>query len=129
MENPIEHLDLGLVNFTKHPNNPNYIVYRFTDLNKANSFREELTSNNISFEQDTEKKKQVTYTLFAIKKKHYKKTMEINFKVEGAHKKPLIPFRLLRWTVLLFGLGILLLSILSYYKNMTYLNEQTEKVK
>ena len=129
MENPIEHLDLGLVNFTKHPNDPNYIVYRFTDLNKANSFREELISNNISFEQDTEKKKQVTYTLFALKKKHYKKTMEINFKVEGAHKKPLIPFRLLRWTVLLFGLGILLLSILSYYKNMTYLNEQTEKVK
>ena len=129
MENPIEHLDLGLVNFTKHPNDPNYIVYRFTDLNKAKSFREELILNNISFEQDTEKKKQVTYTLFALKKKHYKKTMEINFKVEGAHKKPLIPFRLLRWTVLLFGLGILLLSILSYYKHMTYLNEQTEKLK
>ena len=129
MENPIEHLDLGLVNFTKHPNDPNYIVYRFTDLNKANSFREELILNNISFEQDTEKKKQVTYTLFALKKKHYKKTMEINFKVEGAHKKPLIPFRLLRWTVLLFGLGILLLSILSYCKHMTYLNEQTEKLK
>lgn len=129
MENPIEHLDLGLVNFTKHPNDPNYIVYRFTDLNKANSFREELILNNISFEQDTEKKKQVTYTLFALKKKHYKKTMEINFKVEGEHKTPLIPFRLLRWTVLLFGLGILLLSILSYCKHMTYLNEQTEKLK
>ena len=129
MENPIEHLDLGLVNFTKHPNDPNYIVYRFTESNKANSFREELILNNISFEQDTEKKKQVTYTLFALKKKHYKKTMEINFKVEGAHKKPLIPSRLLRWTVLLFGLGILLLSIFSYYKHMTYLNEQTEKLK
>lgn len=129
MENPIEHLDLGLVNFTKHPNDPNYIVYRFTDLNKANSFREELILNNISFEQDTEKKKQLTYTLFALKKKHYKKTMEINFKVEGEHKTPLIPFRLLRWTVLLFGLGILLLSILSYCKHMTYLNEQTEKLK
>ena len=129
MENPIEHLDLGLVNFTKHPNDPNYIVYRFTESNKANSFREELILNNISFEQDTEKKKQVTYTLFALKKKHYKKTMEINFKVEGEHKTPLIPFRLLRWTVLLFGLGILLLSILSYCKHMTYLNEQTEKLK
>ena len=129
MENPIEHLDLGFVNFTKHPNNNSYVVYRFTDPERANSFRDELVSNNITFEEDIEKKKQVTYTLFALKKKHYKKTMEINFKVEGAHKKPLIPFRLLRWTVLLFGLGILLLSILSYYKNMTYLNEQTEKVK
>ena len=129
MENPIEHLDLGLVNFTKHPNDPNYIVYRFTESNKANSFREELILNNISFEQDTEKKKQLTYTLFALKKKHYKKTMEINFKVEGEHKTPLIPFRLLRWIVLLFGLGILLLSILSYCKHMTYLNKKTEQIK
>ena len=129
MENPIEHLDLGFVNFTKHPDDPNYIVYRFTDIERANSFREELIKNNITFEEDTEGKKHVTYTLFALKKKYYKKTMQINFKVEGEHKKPFIPFRMLRWIVLLFGLGILLLSILSYYKNMIYLKEQTEKVK
>lgn len=129
MENPIEHLDLGFVNFTKHPDDPNYIIYRFTDIERANSFREELIKNNITFEEDTEGKKYVTYTLFALKKKYYKKTMQINFKVEGVHKKPFIPFRMLRWIVLLFGLGILLLSILSYYKNMIYLKEQTEKVK
>lgn len=129
MENPIEHLDLGFVNFTKHPNNPNFLVYRFTDIARANSFREELKANNIVFEEDTEEKKQVTYTLFALHKKHYKKTMQMNFKVEGQHKKPLIPFRLLRWTVLLFGLGILLLSILSYCKHMTYLNKKTEQIK
>ena len=129
MENPIEHLDHGFVNFTKHPNNPNFLVYRFTDIARANSFREELKANNITFEEDTEEKKQVTYTLFALHKKHYKKTMQMNFKVEGQHKKPLIPFRLLRWTVLLFGLGILLLSILSYCKHMTYLNKKTEQIK
>jgi hypothetical protein len=122
-------LDLGFVNFTKHPNNPNFLVYRFTDIARANSFREELKANNITFEEDTEEKKQVTYTLFALHKKHYKKTMQMNFKVEGQHKKPLIPFRLLRWTVLLFGLGILLLSILSYCKHMTYLNKKTEQIK
>ena len=129
MENPIEHLDLGFVNFTKHPNNPNFLVYRFTDIARANSFREELKANNISFEEDTEEKKQVTYTLFALHKKHYKKTIQMNFKVEAKHKKPLIPFILLRWTILLFGLGILLLSILSYCKHMTYLNKKTEQIK
>ena len=55
--------------------------------------------------------------------------MQMNFKVEGKHKKPLIPFLVLRWSLLLFGLGILLLAILSYYKNMSYLNEQTEKTE
>ena len=129
MENPIEHLDLGLVNFTKHPTNPDYVVYRFTDLDKANSFRGELNENNIKFEEDTQDKKQVSYTLFAVHKKFYKQTMRMNFKVEGKHKKLLIPFFTLRWFVLLFGLGILLLSILSYYKHMDHLNEQTEQVK
>lgn len=129
MENPIEHLDLGLVNFTKHPSNPDYVVYRFTNEEKANSFRRELEEQKIAFEEDTEDKKQVSYTLFAVHKKFYKQTMRLNFKVEGKHKKPLIPFFTLRWFVLLFGLSILLLSILSYYKHMEHLNEKTEQIK
>jgi hypothetical protein len=129
MENPIEHLDLGLVNFTKHPSNPDYVVYRFTNEEKANSFRRELEEQKIAFEEDTENKKQVSYTLFAVHKKFYKQTMRMNFKVEGKHKKPLIPFFILRWFVLLFGLSILLLSILSYYKHMEHLNEKTEQIK
>ena len=129
MENPIEHLDLGLVNFTKHPSNPDYVVYRFTNEEKANSFRRELEEQKIAFEEDTENKKQVFYTLFAVHKKFYKQTMRMNFKVEGKHKKPLIPFFTLRWFVLLFGLSILLLSILSYYKHMEHLNEKTEQIK
>lgn len=129
MENPIEHLDLGLVNFTKHPSNPDYVVYRFTNEEKANSFKRELEEQKIAFEEDTEDKKQVSYTLFAVHKKFYKQTMRMNFKVEGKHKKPLIPFFTLRWFVLLFGLSILLLSILSYYKHMEHLNEKTEQIK
>lgn len=129
MENPIEHLDLGLVNFTKHPSNPDYVVYRFTNEEKANSFRRELEEQKIAFEEDTEDKKQVSYTLFAVHKKFYKQTMRMNFKVEGKHKKPLIPFFTVRWFVLLFGLSILLLSILSYYKHMEHLNEKTEQIK
>ena len=129
MENPIEHLDLGLVNFTKHPSNPDYVVYRFTNEEKANSFRRELEEHKIAFEEDTEEKKQVSYTLFAVHKKFYKQTMRMNFKVEGEHKKPLIPFFTLRWFVLLFGLSILLLSFLSYYKHMEHLNEKTEQIK
>ena len=129
MENPIEHLDLGLVNFTKHPSNPDYVVYRFTNEEKANSFRRELEEQKIAFEEDTEDKKQVSYTLFAVHKKFYKQTMRMNFKVEGKHKKPLIPFFTLRWFVLLFGLSILLISILSYYKHMEHLNKKTEQIK
>jgi hypothetical protein len=126
MENPIEHLDLGFVNFTKHPTNPNYVVYRFADEERANSFRDVLIRDKISFEEDTEEKRQLTYTLFAVHKKNYKKTMQLNYEVESKHKKPLIPFKILRWSVVIFGMGILLLSILSYCKHMEHLQKQTE---
>ena len=126
MENPIEHLDLGFVNYTQHPNNPKFIVYRFTDKERANSFRKLLEIDNVDFEEDTEVKKLQTYTLFAIHKKNYQKTMKMNFEVEGKHKKPIIPFKILRWSVVIFGLSIILLSILSYIKHMEHLQKQTE---
>ena len=129
MENPIEHLDLGFVNYTQHPTNPKYMVYRFTDVNRANDFRELLNENKIEFQEDTQEKKQQTYTLFAIHQKNYKKTMKMNYEVEKKHKKPIIPFRFLRWTVVIFGMGILLLSILSYCKHMEHLEKQTEIYK
>ena len=129
MENPIEHLDLGFVNYTQHPSNPNYVVYRFTDQNRADSFRNLLKAHHVEFEGDQEQKKQQTYTLFAIHQKDYKKTMKMNFKVEQKHKKPIIPFRILRWSVVIFGMGIILLSILSYCKHMEHLQEQTEIYK
>ena len=129
MEHPIEHLDLGFVNYTQHPSNPNYVVYRFTDQNRADSFRTLLKAHHVEFEEDQEQKKQQTYTLFAIHQKYYKKTMKMNFKVEQKHKKPIIPFRILRWSVVIFGMGIILLSILSYCKHMEHLQEQTEIYK
>ena len=129
MENPIEHLDLGFVNYTQHPSNPNYVVYRFTDQNRADSFRNLLKAHHVEFEEDQEQKKQQTYTLFAIHQKDYKKTMKMNFKVEQKHKNPIIPFRILRWSVVIFGMGIILLSILSYCKHMEHLQEQTEIYK
>jgi hypothetical protein len=129
MENPIEHLDLGFVNYTQHPSNPNYVVYRFTDHKRADSFRKLLQEDDIQFEEDQEQKKQLTYTLFAVHQKHYKKSMKMNFKVEQKHKKPIIPYRILRWSVVVFGLSIILLSILSYCKHMEHLQEQTEIYK
>ena len=55
--------------------------------------------------------------------------MKLNFEVEKKHKKPLIPFKILRWSVVIFGIAILLLSILSYCKHMEHLKQQTEIYK
>ena len=44
VDNPVDNVvDLGLVNYVQHPSNPNYIVYRFVDPERAASFEKELS--------------------------------------------------------------------------------------
>ena len=91
MENPIDHnIDLGFVNFVKHPENENYTVFRFRDENRAKSFEIELCSSNIWFEKSQSSNKGKTYFLFGIHKNDFKKAQSINFKVEAQHKKRII---------------------------------------
>ena len=116
MENPIDHnIDLGFVNFIKHPENENYIVFRFRDKNRANSFEKELRTSNIWFEKSESSNKGKTYHLFGIHKYDFKKAQKINFKVEAKHKKRIIPGKIFRALILIIGLGSLTLSIIGYF--------------
>lgn len=117
VNNPVDNIvDLGLVNYVQHPSNPEYIVYRFVDPERAASFEKELEAQSIWFEKDLENKRQKEYTLFGIHNRDFKRTDKINFKVEGKHKKPLIPFKGFRYFILLLGLGLLTLAIVGYCK-------------
>ena len=117
MDNPVDHpLDLGFVNYTRHPENSDYIVYRFADVNRANSFEEALKEQNIQFESDTHEKKLVTYYLFGVHKNDFKITEKINFAVEAKHRKPFIPYVGFRWFLILFSAGVMLLAALGYCK-------------
>ena len=102
MDNPIDHsIDLGLVNYVQHPTNQNYIVYRFADENRAASFEAALGVNQIWFEKDYGDKRGKKYTLFGIHKNDFKLTERINFVVEAEHKKPFIPFKILRYSIMM----------------------------
>lgn len=115
MENPVDHIvDLGLINYIKHPTNKDYIIFRFADINRANSFEEELKTLEIWFERSTKEGKQRDYYLFGIHKNDFKVASKINIKVEGKHKKPLIPFAFLRYFLLLFSAVVLTLAIMGY---------------
>lgn len=117
MDNPVDHpIDLGLVNYSRHPGNTEYVVYRFADEQRAISFEEALLEKNIQFEKDTHEKKLVTYYLFGVHKNDYKVTEKINFAVEGKHRKPFIPFAGFRWFLILFSAGMMLLAIIGYCK-------------
>jgi hypothetical protein len=132
MDNPIDHvLDLGLVNYIKHPENGNYVVFRFSDKQRADSFENYLLEDSIWFEKGEEERKNKTYHLFGIHKNDYKKVSKINFRVEAQHRKPLIPYTYLRYFLLSFSFFVLTLALIGYCsagKTKQVINETTTPV-
>ena len=117
MDNPVDHpLDLGLVNYTRHPSNSDYVVYRFADENRAKSFEEALKEKHIAFESDTVEKKLVTFYLYGIHKNDFKVTEKINFTVEAKHRKPFLPFAAFRYFMIISTAIILFLAFMGYCK-------------
>ncbi len=125
MDNPVDStmIDLGLVNYVQHPSNKNYIVYRFADVNRADSFEKELSKNKIWYEKSITKKRTKDYFLFGIHKNDYNKTQEINFTIEAKHKKPFIPFRFLRWFLMIFSAIVMTITILGYCNQQNRLKQ------
>ncbi len=124
MESPIDHIiDLGLVNYVPHPENKHYIVFRFADIERANSFEQLLGDQKIWFEKGEEEKRSKVFYLFGIHNRDFKKAQQLNYKVEGLHKKPLIPFKILRWTLIVFATLIMALTMIGYFKAQKTLEE------
>ena len=123
MDNPVDNVvDLGLVNYVQHPSNPKYVVFRFADIERANSYEEALTSSKIWFEKSSDFKREKEYFLFGIHKNDFKKAEKINYLVEAKHKKPFIPFKILRYTIMIISAGILTIAILGYCNSRKILN-------
>jgi len=128
MDNPVDHpFDLGLVNYARHPENNEYVVYRFADEFRANSFETALKDKGIPYETDTHEKKQLTYYLFGVHKNYYKQTEKINYQVEGQHRKPFIPFAGFRWFLILGSGLVLTLASIGYCKAQNKLKLIDEK--
>lgn len=127
MENPVDHtIDLGFVNYVQHPENKNYIIFRFADIKRAVSFEQELSEGAIWFEKDQEEKRGRQYTLFAIHHSDFKKVEKINYKVEGKHKKPIIPMRGLKWGLIAFSTLIMTMTIIGYCHQQKILVHSTK---
>ncbi len=127
MDNPVDHIvDLGLVNYVKHPTNADYIIFRFADDERANSFEEFLVSENIWFEKDDEKKHTAKYILFGIHKRDFKQASKANFAVEAKHKKPFIPYKGFRYFMLLFSAIVMTLAVIGYCKQQEKLDSHND---
>lgn len=123
MENPIDSpIDLGLVNYIRHPENQNYVVFRFADPARAMSFEEELLNAKIWFEKGEKDSKSKSYTLFGIHKQDYKRVEKINYLVEAKHKKPIIPWKIFRYTILIISTIAMTMALVGYCEAQKKLN-------
>lgn len=130
MENPVDHtIDLGLVNYVQHPENPNYIVFRFSDLNRAKSFEDRLRDQSIWYEKGEEEKRGKMVQLYGIHKSDYKKVTNINYLVEASHKKPLIPWSGLRYGLVSSMVIMIILASVGYCKQQDKLRLHNQKLK
>jgi predicted outer membrane lipoprotein len=129
MENPIDHtIDLGFVNYTAHPENKKYVVFRFSDASRAASFENELILNAIWFEKSDDDKRGKRYDLYAIHTTDFKKTEKINYKVEAMHKKYIISSKPIRNGLFIFSLFVMTLTIIGYIKSTNKLSESIPNV-
>lgn len=118
MDNRVEHLtDLGLVNYVQHPKDPNYVVFRFADSDRADDFERILKDKGIWYERSQESGRMRMFYLFGIHYRDFKTVQSINFAVEAKHRSFLIRNGVLRWFIVLFTVGLCTLAIVGYCKN------------
>jgi hypothetical protein len=115
MDPGIENIvDIGLVNYVKHPTNPDYVVFRFVDKRRADAFEKELKNRKIWFEKGEEQGRSKYYYLYGIHHRDYNKAQEINFRVEGEYRNFIIKNAFLRWFLVLFFIAISAFAIIGY---------------
>jgi hypothetical protein len=129
MEAGLEHFDMGLVNYRQHPTNVNFMVYRFKDIDRANTFEELLKIEGLWYERADPMEDEPPIYLFAVEKKHFQKTQKINFTTEARHKKFLIANNPMRYLFVFVMLGILTLATLGYCESRKKLKEASERLE
>lgn len=127
MDSKVENIiDLGLVNYVRHPSNPNYVVFRFADKKRADDFEKTLKAEKIWFEKDQEDTRGKIYFLFGIHNRDHAKAEKINFAVEGRNRNFIIGNKYLRWTLVLFSMGVMILATVGYCSRPDLMGEKTE---
>lgn len=86
----------NLTNFNDHPEDPNWVVFQFTDATMLREFTDDLTNAAITYEQDTGGPP----FLVGVKQRNREAAVRINYRVLGRHRSPFMADKALRWTVI-----------------------------
>ncbi len=103
----------NITNYNQHPTRPGYNVFKFYQQERADNFKALLEKENIWFEYSVDKENlEKTHFMFGIRVADHKKVVQLNFIVNGKHRKPTISNFYVRIFVYAFAIGILLLAVI-----------------
>lgn len=113
----------GLVNYRRHPENPNYIVFGFNSEAEALVFEAELNKYKTRFEKDVEG----NVYLYAIAESSMDEANKANAAVTVAFKEPLVKNKILRYSLLILIAVLLVIGIVGYVKNPQKVQREVEQ--
>ena len=116
----MDNMDEGLLKLTNHkdhPTNKAYKVFFFYKEEQSEYFKEMLDKNNIFYEFGIDENNQRKVFLFGIRKSDNAQVLEINYITLGKFRDPFIRQKWAQYTVILFGIIIIIFSVFSYFKN------------
>ncbi|HOZ40249.1 MAG: hypothetical protein IPO05_12405 [Flavobacteriales bacterium] len=103
---------LNITNYDDHPEDPNWIVFRFGRSDLSVEFRSELDKVGIAYQSDGASEPPF---LVAVKQRHRELAVRANYLVLGRHRSPFLADGILRWLVLI-GVGALVtLALVGYF--------------
>lgn len=108
---------IKLLNYNEHPTRKAYTVFHFFTNERSDLFKKMLDENEIWYEFDAETTPERTIYLFGIKNSDFTKALDINHLVIAKYRKPTIPYFYLRMAIYLISAAIIILAIISYFKN------------
>ena len=113
MSTKVENM-FNLTKFRDHPEDLDYKVFFFYNLEQANYFESQLQQEKINYESFLEKESEKELMLFGIHKRDFRRAQLINDLSFAAFKKPFIANKLIRNSILVITLAFVLFALIGF---------------
>jgi hypothetical protein len=114
MSTKVENL-FNLTNYRDHPEEKDYRVFFFYNLEQAAFFETQLVNEGIQYESFKEDETDKTVVLFGIHKRDFRRALIQNDLSFAAHKKPFISNKLIRYSILFITIALVLFALIGYF--------------
>lgn len=99
---------IDLTNYSEHPTQPTWLVFRYPTSRHATDMVEELKRAGVRHEVDL---LEGPPFMVGVKKTDRALAEKLNYTILGKYRKPFIANRVMRWAIILITVGILALAI------------------